>query len=195
VPPKFFEGADGFRLWLAKNHDKKTELVLGFHKKHTGKPSITYQEALDLALCYGWIDGIRRTIDGESYTIRFTPRRPTSVWSLVNIKRVGELKRLGLMKPPGLAAFKHCDEKKAAQYSYERKTSELDAGARRRFQSNKQAWAFFEAQPHSYKRVANWFVMSAKKEETRLSRLEKVIEASQKGQRLGELTGKAKRKE
>jgi len=191
VKPTFFAAPADLRHWLEKNHAKTTELWIGFHKKSSGKPSVTYPEALDEALSFGWIDGVRKSLDDTSYTIRFTPRKPGSNWSLVNIKRVAELEKLGRMKPPGLAAFAQRDEAKARQYSYEqRRPRKLDDAYETRFRTHEKAWAFFSAQPPGYQRIATFWVMSAKQEATRLRRLDALIALSEKGERLGIVTGK-----
>jgi len=188
----FFKSADEFRSWLDKTHDKQQELLLGFYKKVSGKGGITYPEALDEALAFGWIDGVRKSLDDASYTIRFTPRKPKSIWSMVNIKRVGELTKLGRMQPSGLKAFEGRDLKKAKQYSYERKTSKLDAELEKKFKANKKAWEFFQAQPPGYQHVISWYVISARQEETRLRRLERLIRDSENGRRVGILERKKK---
>jgi uncharacterized protein YdeI (YjbR/CyaY-like superfamily) len=192
--PRFFRRAQELKAWLEAHHDKEDALLVGFRKKHKGQPSITYPEALDLALAFGWIDGVRKSIDAESYMIRFTPRRPKSVWSLVNIRRVGELKALGRMRPAGLKAFATRDPEMAARYSYERENAQLSSTYRKRFQANARAWAFFVGQPGSYQRPASWWVMSAKKEETRERRLKALIAASAKASRLPKLLGQTKEK-
>jgi uncharacterized protein YdeI (YjbR/CyaY-like superfamily) len=191
---KFFSNASKFHQWLDKHHDRESELWVGFYKKQSGKPSITYPEALDEALCYGWIDGLRKSIDEVRYKIRFTPRKAKSTWSLVNIKRVEELKRLGCMRAPGLKAFETRDPKRSGIYSFENALRKLDADYEKKFQSNKRAWAFFQAQPPGYQRTASWYVMSAKKEETRWRRLASLISESKKGVRLSLITGSAKKK-
>lgn len=155
---------------------------MGFFKKSTGKPSITWPEAVDEALCFGWIDGVRKSIDDSRYTIRFTPRTARSVWSAVNIKRAKELKKQGLMRPAGMAAFARRSEEKSRIYSYERKYAALGPAFEQQFRANKRAWAFFESQPPSYKRAAIWWVISAKREETRLRRLDTLIKDSSRGQ-------------
>ncbi|MEA2574060.1 MAG: hypothetical protein QOH93_1358 [Chloroflexia bacterium] len=185
----FFETPSEFRKWLEDNHDTEKELLVGFHKKGSGRPSITWPEAVDEALCFGWIDGIRKSLGETSYTIRFTPRKRDSTWSAVNIKRVGELKELGQMQPAGLEAFENRDETKAQLYSYERAETQLDAAYERQFHENERAWEFFQAQAAWYRRASTWWIMSAKKEETRLRRLGALIEASDKGERLGTVTG------
>ena len=179
----FFEEPNELRRWLVLHHENATELQVGFYKKGSGRPSITYQEALDEALCFGWIDGVRRGLDEESYTIRFTPRRKNSFWSQVNIKRATELAALGLMHQSGLQAFEQRDEQRSAQYSYERSTYQFDEAHERAFQANPAAWEFFQSQAPSYRRAATWWVMNAKKEETRQRRLAILIEASAEGKR------------
>lgn len=184
MKPTFFAKPAQFRAWLAKHHKTAGELLVGFYKKDSGKPSITWPESVDQALCVGWIDGVRRRVDEEAYTIRFTPRRQGSIWSAVNIKRVRELSEAGLMRPAGLAAFEKRDEKKSAIYSYEqRNTTEFDPAYEKKYRANKKAWAFFAAQPPWYQRVVRYRVMSAKNEETRLRRLEDFIGRSAKGTR------------
>ncbi len=145
---------------------------------------MTWPESVDEALCYGWIDGIRKSVDEVSYTIRFTPRRPGSTWSAVNIQRVQALDAQGLMQPAGLRAFQTRTENKSGIYSYEQRSDKLDAPYAERFKRNTAAWDFYQAQPSSYRKAANWWVVSAKKEETRLKRLDKLIEDSARGQRL-----------
>lgn len=172
----------------------KPELVLAFYRVGSGKPSVTYHEALDEALCFGWIDGIRRTIDGESYSNRFTPRKAGSNWSLVNIRRVEALKRLGLMRPAGLAAFEKHDEAKAVNQSSERTNPAFDTALLRHFKANKKAWAFFRSQPEGYRKLATWFVMSAKRPETRERRLGTLITDSDAGRRLAAITSPTRKK-
>jgi uncharacterized protein YdeI (YjbR/CyaY-like superfamily) len=180
----FFETPYDLRRWFEQNHDKIAELWIGFHKNKTKRASVTYQEALDQALCFGWVDGVRKAIDDNSYMIRFTPRKPDSQWSMVNIKRAHELSQQGLMHPIGLKAFEARDEEKSKQYSYEARSRGLDAAYEKRLTENEKAWAFFQAQPLSYQRVASWWVMSAKKEGTRLKRLATLIEDSAQGRRV-----------
>ena len=184
MKPKFFATPEKFRAWLEKNHATETELLVGFYKRDSGKPSITWPESVDEALCVGWIDGVRRTIDDEAYTIRFTPRNRKSTWSAVNIKRVGELTKLGRMKPAGLAVFEKRDASQAEGYSYERKVAQLDEAMEKKFRTNKAAWAFWEAQPPYYRRMLSWWVISAKRDETRAKRLEQLIAASAEGRRI-----------
>jgi uncharacterized protein YdeI (YjbR/CyaY-like superfamily) len=186
--PLFFPSPGDFRAWLEENHHKQQEQLVGFYKKDSGKPSITWAESVDQALCFGWIDGVRRSLDGSSYTIRFTPRKSGSTWSAINIKRVGELTAAGLMRPAGLKAFEARLAHKSAIYSYEqRQSAEFSAEGRRRFQANKKAWEFFQRQPPGYRRLCTFWVMSAKQDETRMRRLDRLIADSAAGQRIREL--------
>src|SRR5947199_424834 len=139
----FFQFPSEFRKWLEEHHDSTQELLVGFYKKSSGKPSITWPEAVDEALCFGWIDGQRKGIDATSYTIRFTPRKPRSTWSAVNVKRVGELAGLGLMRPAGLKAFEERTEEKSGIYAYEQENARLDDAYEQQFRANKKAWDFF----------------------------------------------------
>jgi len=185
---KFFSSPEQFRQWLERNHNRATELLVGFHKKASGKKSITYAEALDEALCFGWIDGVRRSLDETSYTIRFTPRKPRSIWSLVNVKHVERLQKEGRMQPAGLEAYARRDPKRTGIYSFENRPRQLSAAYEKAFRENKAAWNFFQEQPPSYKKLMIFRTMSAKKEETRLRRLKQLIESSEKGVRLGIVT-------
>ncbi len=188
MDPIFFESPEAFRRWLARHHKRAPEVLVGFHKKHTGKPSLTWPQSVDEALCYGWIDGIRRSIDPEGYTIRFTPRRKGSIWSAINLKRVPELIREGRMQPAGRAVYQARDPAKAGLYSFEqRQNARLTPALLRRFRANRKAWTFFEAQPPGYRKIATFYVMSAKQEETRLRRLDTLIKDSAAGQRIGPL--------
>jgi uncharacterized protein YdeI (YjbR/CyaY-like superfamily) len=181
----FFSSSAELREWLERNHGRATELWIGFHKKQSRQGGITYAEAVDEALCFGWIDGIRKSIDDSSYTNRFTPRKPNSNWSAVNIKRAGELIAVGRMHPAGLAAFERRDRGREEQYSYENDAWALDAASEEAFRADDRAWAFFQAQPPGYRRTASWWVMSAKRDETRRRRLATLIEDSRQGRRLG----------
>jgi uncharacterized protein YdeI (YjbR/CyaY-like superfamily) len=193
VKPTFFATPADFRAWLEKNHAKATELLVGFYKKTSGRASLTWPESVDEALCFGWIDGVRRSLGDEAYTIRFTPRRPRSIWSAINIAKVQQLTKAGLMRPAGKAAFAKRTDDRSAIYSFEqRKAATLDAGQERLFRANKKAWAFFSAQPPGYRKVAVFYVTSAKKEETRLRRLERLIGDSQSGRRIGLLERREK---
>jgi uncharacterized protein YdeI (YjbR/CyaY-like superfamily) len=180
----YFESGDAFRGWLQKNHDKSDELWVGFYKAGSGKTGITYREAVDQALCFGWIDGVRKAVDAKSYTNRFTPRRPRSIWSAVNLRRVEELTKLGLMHESGLAALGRRSEDRSRIYSFEN-TREMDPEYESRFRANEKAWAYFEAQPPSYRRTVCHWVMSAVREETRLRRLAALIEDSERGRWIG----------
>jgi uncharacterized protein YdeI (YjbR/CyaY-like superfamily) len=182
--PVFFETPARLRKWFETNHAKVSELWIGFYKKGTGRPSVTYHEALDEALCFGWIDGVRKTIDTERYTQRFTPRRKGSYWSAVNTRRANELKKRGLMKPSGLAAFEARDAERTKRYSRERETAAFPPELERKFRANARAWAFFEKQPPGCRKLAAIFVMTAKREETKLARLERLIRMSAEGRRL-----------
>jgi uncharacterized protein YdeI (YjbR/CyaY-like superfamily) len=187
MEPSFFETPDGFRAWFEAHAEDAFELWVGFYKKGSGRPSITWPEAVDQALCFGWIDGIRKSIDEASYKIRFTPRRPGSIWSTVNIGRVAELSRLGLMRPAGLRAFAARDEQKSAIYSHEQRQSvTLDPEAEREFRANEPAWAFFQSQPPSYRKALIWWVASAKRPETHQKRLATLIEESARGQTIAQ---------
>jgi len=181
---RFFKSGAEFRKWLARNHDKASEIWIGFYRKDSGKGGITYKEALDEALCYGWIDGIRKKLDDESFTNRFTPRKKNSVWSNVNIAHVARLKSEGRMMPPGIAAYDAMDDKRAGVYSFEREKAELEPAMKKRFRQNPKAWKYFENQPPYYRRMAAWWIISAKRDETREKRLAELIKVSSKEMRL-----------
>jgi uncharacterized protein YdeI (YjbR/CyaY-like superfamily) len=189
---RFFPTAVKFQQWLEKNHDRYSELWVGFHKKNSGKKSITYSEALDEALSYGWIDGVRKSMDETSYTIRFTPRKPKSIWSLVNKRRVEELIKLGRMKTPGLEAFARRDPARTGIYAFENRPREFSAPIKKRFRENLSAWNFFQAQPPGYKRIIIFWIMGAKQESTRLRRLDRLISQSGKGLRMDMMGSKKK---
>src|SRR5262245_31591265 len=166
--PRYFATPAEWRAWLEKHHATAEELLVGFHKVGSGKPSITWPESVDEALCFGWIDGVRRSLGADAYTIRFTPRRKGSIWSEVNIARVAELEALGKMRPAGRDAFAARIEARSAIYAYEqRQTAELPPEYAKRLTANPKARAFFDAQPPWYRRVVSWWVISAKREETR----------------------------
>jgi uncharacterized protein YdeI (YjbR/CyaY-like superfamily) len=189
MKPTFFATPADFRAWLEAHHDTAQELVVGFYKKGSGLPSITWTESVDEALCFGWIDGVRRGIDDISYTIRFTPRRPRSIWSAVNVKRAQELADLGLMRPAGLKAFEQRAGERSGVYSYEqRQAAALDAADEQQFRANPAAWEFFQSQPAWYRRTAIWWVVSAKREETRRKRLTTLIDDSARGRTIAPLT-------
>lgn len=176
----YFNSPRQFRTWLSKNHASVLEIYVGFYKKSSDRKGITYAEALDEALCFGWIDGVRKTIDSERWSIRFTPRKSTSVWSLVNINHARRLTKLGKMMPAGLAAFQRRDKEKSKIYSYENQNRPLAADHAKRFKSNRKAWDFFRSQAPSYQKIARWWIIRAKREDTRLRRLDLLIEASAK---------------
>jgi len=184
MEPVFFPGQKEFRKWLEKNHSSVKELIAGYYKRETGKPSMTWSESVDQALCYGWIDGIRRSIDHESFSIRFTPRRPGSNWSRVNIRKVEELQKAGLMTQAGLELFNNRKDKAGDRYSYENFPANLAPEMEELFRKNKEAWTFFEKQPPSYRKVRIYWINSAKQDETKLNRLKKLIDACQQGRRL-----------
>lgn len=186
--PIYFTSGSQFRAWLEKHHYRASEVLVGFHKVGTGKPSMTWSESVDEALCFGWIDGVRRTVDAGRWCIRFTPRKPSSKWSAVNVKKVQALIDAGRMRPEGLAAFaRRADQ--GAGYSYEEITSTpFDHATEQQFKANTQAWGFFEAQPPGYRRTATHWVMSAKRAETRAKRLATLIDDSANGRRLGMLS-------
>ena len=183
MKPTFFRSQAAFRAWLTKHHATTTELVVGYHKKGSGMPSMTWPESVDEALCFGWIDGIRRRLDDASYTIRFTPRRPRSIWSAVNVRRAHALIDEGKMRPAGRAAFEAREENRTGIHSYEQRSATLPEPYARRMKKDESAWSFFQAQPPSYRKAIGWWVVSAKKEETRLKRLDKLIDDSTHGRR------------
>jgi uncharacterized protein YdeI (YjbR/CyaY-like superfamily) len=182
--PKFFKTPSAFRKWLATNHAKSKELWVGFYKKDSGKPSITWPESVDEALCFGWIDGVRKSIDAESYKIRFSPRKPSSIWSAVNMRNMDRLINEKRVAPAGMKAYEARKENRSGIYSYEQRAAELVEPYASQFRRHKAAWKFFQAQPPGYRKMMNWYVVSAKQEQTRLTRLKKLIEASAKRQRM-----------
>jgi uncharacterized protein YdeI (YjbR/CyaY-like superfamily) len=178
----FFESPLDFRRWLRAEHQKTSELWIGFYKKSSGKPSITYPEALDEALCFGWIDGVRKSIDADAYMQRFTPRKPNSQWSAVNIRHVKRLTKAGRLTPAGLKAFEGA-KNQSRKYSYEQRDQARLSGAdERQFRANRKAWDFFQAQPPWYRRTSTFWILSAKKEETRKKRLSTLISDSERGE-------------
>lgn len=175
----FFSTAAEFRRWLERHHAAAGELWVGYWKKGSGIPSMSWQESVDEALCYGWIDGVRKSIDNRSYAIRFTPRKPGSNWSAINIRRVKELIRAGRLRPAGLRAFQSRDPRKSRVYSFERRSeARLPPDAEARFRAHEAAWEYFQSQPPGYRRVTFHWILSAKREETRAKRLETLIEDS-----------------
>ena len=181
---QYFATPLAFRVWLRRNHKTETELQVGYFKGHTGKPSLTWPESVAEALCYGWIDGIRRKLDDDRYVIRFTPRRPKSKWSAVNVRLIAELEAAGKMTKAGRAVFDARPNPTSKGYTYERMDAVLDTVRLRAFKKSKDAWKYFDAQPPGYRRKVVWWVMSAKRDETRDRRLEKLIEGSAAGVRL-----------
>lgn len=179
--PIFFESAAEFRRWLEENHKTASEVLVGYYKVKSGKKSMNWSESVDQAICFGWIDGIRKSIDEERYTIRFTPRRRDSNWSAVNIRKVDQLTKLGLMRPSGLAAFQIRKESRSEIYSFERKAPSLSEEFEKQFRANKKAWAFFETLAPSYQKAAINWVMSAKQEVTRERRLAELMADSESG--------------
>lgn len=184
VSVTFFKTQEDFRKWLESHHEKETELIVGFYKVDSGKPSMSWSQSVDQALCFGWIDGVRKSIDKESYSIRFTPRRNTSNWSAINIKKIEDLTKTGLMKPAGLKAFSLRKESKSEIYSYENDTTFLDSNYEIQFRENKNAWDFFLKQAPSYRKAIMRWIMSAMQERTRQSRLEKTIKESEQQKRV-----------
>lgn len=184
MKPAFFSTPEKFREWLEKHHQKETELLVGFYKVNSKKPSMSWSESVDQALCFGWIDGVRKSIDEESYSIRFTPRKKSSIWSAINIKKIEELSKAGLMKEAGLKAFELRSEEKSRIYSHEKEPAVLDPEFEKQFKANKPAWDFFNKQAPSYKKVMIHWIMTAKQEKTRISRLEKAMNISAEQKRM-----------
>ena len=181
---RYFVSPAEFRRWLAAHHATARELLVGFYKKASGKPGISYKDAVDEALCFGWIDGIKKRVDEHRYTHRFTPRTSGSTWSLINAQRVGELTALERMAAPGLEAFRRRDPKKTGIYSFENRPSTFDAALARAFRADAGAWKFFRAQPPGYQRLMTFWVMSAKQQETRQRRLAALVKSSAEGKRV-----------
>lgn len=180
---KFFKTQNDFRKWLDKNHASSKELMIGFYRKSSGRGGLTYPEAVEEALCFGWIDSIRKGVDESVYTNRFTPRKPASIWSNVNIKHVERLTKLKLMHPAGITAFNKRTENKSGIYSFEQKDIKLPAAYERKLKANKKAWQFYKSQAPWYKRTSSYWVISAKQEVTRLKRLQMLIDDSENGLR------------
>ncbi len=181
MKPTFFAKQSDFRKWLAKNHKKETELLVGFFKVDSGKPSMTWTQSVDEALCFGWIDGVRKSIDKDSYQIRFTQRKPTSIWSAVNIQKIEKLTKQELMQPAGLASFENRKENKSKIYSYENEELKFSPELEKQFKTNKRAWDYFQSLAPSYRKLSTNWVMSAKQEATKLKRLNELIADSQAG--------------
>ena len=178
----YFASSDEFRNWLKDNHDSATEIWVGFYKKKTKKVGISYKESVDEGLCFGWIDGIRKSVDDERWKIRYTPRTSTSIWSKVNLKRIKELIEMGRVEPSGMKAYEQRDEKLTNQYSFEQNNAELSPEYEAQFQANEKAWQYFQDQRPSYQKQTIWWVISAKKEETRQRRLATLIADSENGE-------------
>jgi uncharacterized protein YdeI (YjbR/CyaY-like superfamily) len=181
----FFASVDQFAAWLERHGAAKTEFVVGYFKRGSKRPSMTWAESVDAALCFGWIDGVRKRIDEHSYQIRFTPRKTTSIWSRINIERALILEREGKMREAGLKAYSHRREDKSRIYSYEQqKTAALGRADELRFKKSKAAWKFFQAQPPGYRHLVIWRIVSAKRPETSERRLAALIKASEEQRRL-----------
>jgi uncharacterized protein YdeI (YjbR/CyaY-like superfamily) len=191
---KHFKNPEALRAWLEKHHATQRELWVGYYRKDCGRPSITWQELVEVALCYGWIDGIRQKVDEISYTNRFTPRRPGSIWSTINTKTARALIASGAMQPAGLAAFKLRKARRSGIYSFELPGTELSRKHEQMFRRNRTAWAFYQAQPPGYRKMVNGWVVRAKREATQLSRLEQVIAHSAKGERVPQFSRTKARK-
>jgi uncharacterized protein YdeI (YjbR/CyaY-like superfamily) len=182
MKPKFFSNQSAFRKWLETNHNKKDELLVGYYKKSSGIASIDWEESVDEALCFGWIDGIRKSLNEISYSIRFTPRKNDSKWSTKNINRVGELIKLNLMRPAGLAAYKKRKDENSNTYSFEQRIIKLDDKYESALRKNKKAWEYFSSRVPSYRKPVIHWIMSAKQERTRVKRLETLIKCSEAGE-------------
>ncbi len=188
LEPIFFETPSDFRKWLMKNHEKAKELIVGYYKSSSGKKGITWSQSVDEAICFGWIDGVRKSIDDERYCIRFTPRKPGSIWSAVNIKKVEELSRRNKMQEAGILAFSKRKENKSAIYSYEKEATSLPNEYLEKFKSNPKAFEFFKSMPPSYQKTAIHCVMDAKREATREKRLLELIKDSEAGRKIKRLS-------
>jgi uncharacterized protein YdeI (YjbR/CyaY-like superfamily) len=194
TPPRFFKTADNFGTWLEKNHATATELWVGYYKKDSGLPSLTWPQSVDEALRFGWIDGVRKTIDDTSYMIRFTPRKATSIWSNVNIAKVAALIAQDRMAAAGLAAYTRRTAERSGIYSFEREAAQFDAEQEHVFRKERKAWEFFQAQPKGYKQVTTNYVTSAKRPETRARRLADLIACSANGERIRQVLSPAKKR-
>ncbi|HXR83036.1 MAG TPA: YdeI/OmpD-associated family protein [Hanamia sp.] len=186
--PTFFSTKSELRKWFEKNHRKAEELLVGFYKVGTKKSSITWSESVDEAICFGWIDGVRRSIDNESYCIRFTPRKTGSIWSAINIKKVEVLSKQGLMQPSGIAAFEKRQENKSRIYSYEKESPSLPDDFLKKFKANKKAWNYFQSMAPSYQKTCIHWIIDAKQEATKIKRLEELICDSEAGRKIKRLS-------
>ncbi|MEO8819773.1 MAG: YdeI/OmpD-associated family protein [Ginsengibacter sp.] len=187
IKPAFFKTQSSFRKWFEKNHDKEKELLVGFYKVKSGKQSITWSESVDEAICFGWIDGVRKSIDDQSYCIRFTPRKSKSIWSAVNIKKVEDLSKQGLMHVSGLDAFAKREEKTSRIYSYEKEPSVFSDDFLKKFTSNQKAWKFFNSMARSYQNSCIHWIITAKQDITKAKRLEELINDSEAGRKIKRL--------
>lgn len=194
MTPTFFKTQKDFRKWLEKNHLTEKELLVGFYKTKSGKESINWSQSVDEALCFGWIDGMRKSIDEISYTIRFTPRRAKSIWSNVNLKKMEELKKNNLLFPAGIKIFELREENRLSIYSFEQKELELPEAFKKKLRANKKAWKFFDSMPRTYKRSCAWWIISAKREETKISRMNQLIIDSANGEKLKQFRYRDKNK-
>jgi uncharacterized protein YdeI (YjbR/CyaY-like superfamily) len=195
MEPTYFKSPSEWRQWLAEHQADESELLVGFYKKNSGKPSITWPEAVDEALCFGWIDGVRKNLDETSYTIRFTPRKPRSIWSSINSRRAEALIEMGRMQPAGLKAFQARSQARSGIYSYEQQERPgLTEEYKAQFQKNEKAWTYFQSRPPGYQRTVSWWVMSAKREETKLKRLAELIDSSEQERIIDFLTFRPKEK-
>jgi uncharacterized protein YdeI (YjbR/CyaY-like superfamily) len=189
----YFASPAELRAWLEANHETATELLVGFYRKETGRPSVTWPEVVDEALCVGWIDGIRKGVDAQRYTIRLTPRKRGSIWSAVNIRNVERLIAEGRMRPAGLAAFERRDDARSRGYSHERATATIPPELEARFRAHPDAWAFWAAQPPGYRKTFAWWIVSARRDETRERRLDELIAECAAGRRIDGMTSRAPR--
>jgi uncharacterized protein YdeI (YjbR/CyaY-like superfamily) len=194
VKVHYFRSAAEFRRWLRAHHASASEIWVGFYKKGSGRRGITNAEALDEALCFGWIDGVRHGVDAERYMNRYSPRTPNSYWSEINTARALELIAAGRMEPAGRAAFERRDRARTKAYSFEQRTAALSPTQERTFRRNRAAWTFWSGQPPGYRRTASWWVISAKREETRARRLATLIEHSARGERMPQVTPRSARR-
>ena len=195
MKPIFFAAPIDLRKWFEKNYDKEVELLIGYHKKASGKPSITWPESVNEALCFGWIDGVRKGVSDTVYTVRFTPRKPGSNWSATNIKYAEDLIKKGLMQPAGIKAYEARKTEKSGIYSYEqRSVGQLEEAYETKFKANKKAWEYFQATAPSYQKAATWWVVSAKQEGTKIRRLEQLINDSEQGKPVPPLTPRKRKK-
>lgn len=181
MTPLFFTKQTDFRTWLEKNHQQEKELVVGFYKVNSGIPCMTWSQSVDEALCFGWIDGVRKSIDKDSYQIRFTPRKPSSIWSAINIKKIEELTKKGLIQPAGLVSFEKRKEERSKIYSHEKEEVAFSQNFENQFKANQKAWDYFQSLAASYKKTSTHWVMNAQQETTQIRRLNELIKDSEAG--------------